>query len=211
MDAHIILDVATAALPDANDYLDTPKPDARLTDPAKIAASIAHKRQERLDAAGLDLDLCRLTAIGYHITEPVVLLCHDEDEERAALTQLATALRDTHGGLRTAITYNGHSFDLPVLMRRARYLGVLFPTLGIDRYKSLNTDLMLEMSDRDPSKRRALGFYVKRLKMGLTKTLSGEEEAKVHEHGNWEGLRESVLHDLEATRRLALWWGAIRP
>lgn len=207
MSDYLILDVASAALPNAAEFIDDPKPDARLTDPAKIAASIAAKRQERIDAAAFDLDLARITAIG--MDRYGVVLCRNEDEEYEALVCCANELRDGHGALRTIITYNGHNFDLLLLMRRARYLGVPFPVLSTDRYKSINRDLMLELSDRDPSRRRPLSFYVKRLGMGLTKPLTGEDEARVHETGDWDGLRASVEHDLEATRRLAAWMGIL--
>lgn len=211
MSESIIVDVATAALANAGEFMDEPKPDARLTDPAKIAASISSKRAERLEAAGLDLDLCRLTAIGLYLHEPVILLCKTEDEERAALTHTAAALRDGPGALRTIISYNGHGFDCHVLMRRAKYLGVPFPVLSTDRYKSQNRDLLLELTDRDPTRRRSLSFYVRRLGWtDLTKPLSGAEESRVHETGDWDGLMASVAHDLEATRRLAKWLGIVR-
>ena len=208
----LVLDIATAALPNAADYLDPPHADRRLTDPKKIEADIAAKAADRLAKAGLDLDLSRLTAIGLHNgVNATVHLCRTEAEERAALVATAVAIKDPQGALKTIVTYNGHDFDLPCLMRRARHLGVSFPRLSTDRYKSINYDLLAELTDRNPDRRRSLGFYVKRLGWtDLVKPLAGEAEARVHETGDWAGLEASVLHDLTATLRLAQWWGIWR-
>ena len=212
MTSMIVLDVATAALENAADYLDEPHADRRLTDPKKIEADIAAKTLDRLAKASLDMDLSRLTAIGLHDgTAAMVMLCHDEAEERAALISTAALLKDANGALKTVVTYNGHDFDLPLIMRRAKHLGVTFPRLSTDRYKSTNFDLMAELSDRNPERRRSLKFYVKRLGWtDLVKPLEGAAEVQVHTSGDWAGLEASVIHDITATLRLAQWWGVWR-
>jgi hypothetical protein len=103
-----------------------------------------------------------------------------------------------------AITYAGLHFDLPVLQRRALYLGVPFPKLNLDRYRTPHIDLMELLSGGDRERRRSLQFFCKRLGWtDLVKPLSGAEEAQVFSSGRWEDLRASLAHDLEATSRLA--------
>jgi DNA polymerase elongation subunit (family B) len=209
----IILDVASAPIADAALYIDKDsiKVPENYKKPESISGYVEDEYRSRIAKAGLDLDLARITAIGVHrsVSEtPAIAACQTEDEERHALKTLAQLVQEVDRP--TLVTYGGFHFDLPLLMRRARYLGVDFPKLNLDRFKSPHVDLLLELSDRDPSRRRSLNFYCTRL--GWTdcpKALSGEEEAKVHATGNWEALRASVARDVEVTRRLAAWLGVI--
>jgi hypothetical protein len=50
----IVVDIETCGLDNAGDYLDPVEPDSRLKDPAKIAASIADRTEERDRRTGLD-------------------------------------------------------------------------------------------------------------------------------------------------------------
>lgn len=215
---YLVLDVATAAIADADTYLDgaISAPSNYKTQEA-IDKYISEKRAERIASAGLDLDLARVTGIAAlgsrdHSTrslpEPreAVRVCQTEDDECDALAALAVDLRSAH----MIVTYGGLHFDLPLLMRRARYLGIDFPKINLDRYKSPHVDLCELLSDRNPQRRRPLGFYVKRLSWtDLHKPLSGAEEAQVPVTGRWDELAESLRHDVTATYRLAKWLGVI--
>jgi hypothetical protein len=207
---YLIIDVSSAPIEGAEAYVE---PDKRLKDPVKIAENLAAKREK----AALDLDLARISGVGFSMDggEPRVYTLPHADDEAMELHQLRSVIgkhERSWNGVAPIITYNGRSFDLPLLMRRARYLGVDFPTLNLDRYKSPHVDLMEVLSDRDPSRRRSLGFYVKRLGWtDLEKPLSGAEEARVFETGDWDGLAASLRHDVEAVRRLAVWLGVIAP
>lgn len=208
---HVILDVASAPIADVEQFIDTPRPRKGTKDEAKQQEQIAAKLQERIDGAGLDVDLARITGIGMSIDgEPAVIdLCKSEDDERMALRNIGGLLSSPSYRL---VTYGGFHFDVPLLMRRARYLGEKFPIVNLDRYRSPHRDLLLELSDRDPQRRRSLGFYVKRLGWtDLVKPLDGAEEARVHESWKWDELQASILHDVTATVRLAQWMGVMAP
>jgi hypothetical protein len=62
--ARYVFDIETAPLPEAVDYLEPAEPPANYKDPEKIAAYISSKNAENLDRCGLDVDLCRVVAIG---------------------------------------------------------------------------------------------------------------------------------------------------
>jgi len=206
---YLILDLATAALPDAKRYLEgTVRAPSNYKDEAKIAAYIEEAKAERLNAAALDVDLARITALGFAIGPTVidVRVCRDEQDERLLIEDVAALLSP----MPTVVTFGGHNFDLPLVMRRARYLGVLFPVLNLDRFKSPHIDLCELMSDRNVNRRRSLQFYVKRMGWDdLTKILSGAEEAQVPTSGRWDDLEASIRHDVTATYRLAKWCGVI--
>jgi DNA polymerase elongation subunit (family B) len=108
------------------------------------------------------------------------------------------------------VTFNGHRFDLPLLMRRARYLGVDFPQINIDRFKSPHIDLFGRMTLNGTLKGHSLGFYVRRLGWkDLVKPLSGREESQVPVTGQWDALADSLRHDVLAVKRMAQWLDVI--
>lgn len=208
----LIIDVASAPLPDADTYLEgVVRAPSNYKDEAKIAEYITEKTAERLQMAATDLDLARITGLGtLHAgdRDPNVHVGGLEADERAMLKHAADMIGK---GDTQIITYAGHSFDLPLLMRRAKYLGIAFPWINLDRFRSNHVDLCEVLSDRNPQRRRSLQFYAKRLGWtDIHKTLSGAEEAQVPTSGKWEDLEASLRHDVMATHRLAQWWGAIK-
>lgn len=205
----IILDVASAPLENAGEFLEgTVKPPANYKDSEKIALYVQEKEAERLEKAAVDVDLARLTGAAMILEstgEVNLQLFRTEAEEVAWLELLADLLPL---GPRI-VTYGGFYFDLPLIQRRARYLGVKMPRINIDRYRSPHVDLCEDLSDHNPQRRRPLAFYAKRLGLDLTKPLSGAEEARVHETGQWDALEASLLHDVTATRAVAEFWGIV--
>lgn len=208
---HLVLDLASSALPDAERYLEgTVKAPGNYKDPEKIAEFIREKQAERLAMAATDVDLARITALGFALDDANAIdvrVCRDAADEKLLIEDVADLVNGS-----TIITFGGHNFDLPLVMRRARYLGVKFPKLNLDRYRSPHIDLCELLSDRDSSRKRSLGFYVKRMGWtDLTKILSGAEEAQVPVTGRWDDLEASIRHDVTATYRLAQWAGALWP
>lgn len=202
----LILDIATAALPDAERYLEgTVRAPGNYKDPVKIAEAIAEKTAERIRMAATDVDLARITGFGmWHdaLSSPSVVTLKDEPSEAAILRAIANDLRRLNPMI---ITFGGFSFDLPLLMRRARYLGIDFPKIDLDRFRSPHVDLCEILSDRNNDRKRSLQFYVKRLGWDISKTLTGAEEAQVPTTGKWDELAASLDHDVTATHRLAKW------
>src|SRR4029078_6356970 len=62
----IVFDIETAPSPDAAEFIEPVEAPANYKDPIKIQEYIAAKQAENLDRAGLDVDLCRIVAIGWH-------------------------------------------------------------------------------------------------------------------------------------------------
>ena len=211
---YIILDVATTPMENASDFLETPTPPSNYTKPDTIAAWVAKTKEEQLAKAGLDLDLCRISGFGWKVidvgaeTQANVQTCEHGYLERAILEDIAV-LMQAHRDV-VLIGYNSLKFDWPVLMRRAMYLGVTFPRISLDRYKTHHIDLYDKLTQHGTLQGKSLGFYAKRLGMtDLVKPLSGEQESQVFTTGQWEALRQSIRHDVEATTRLARWMGVL--
>lgn len=201
--ASIVFDIETAPLPDAGDYLEPAEAPANYKDPAKIAAAIAEKQAEALSKCGLDVDLCRVVAIGGFVEgdkEPFVVHAEDVEHEAAMLT--AFWLRYSTGRF---IGFNCLSFDLPVLFRRSLYLGVDEPYIQIDKYKHPQvTDLMQVLSFNGAIKFRSLAFYCKRFGIdGGPDILKGADVAQAVAEGRWADVEAHVTADVRKTALLA--------
>jgi hypothetical protein len=211
----LILDLATAAVDNAAEYItfDDISAPSNYKDPEKIAAFIEAARAERLAKAALDLDLCRITAIGCRWMDgdgetQIVTILHPE-EERPALQQF---LSNSKLGASRLVSFNGLKFDWPVLMRRCAYLGLPVPKISLDKYRTSHIDVYDVLTYHGAVSGHSLGWYAKRMGWtDLVKPLSGAEEAQVPQTGRWDDLRESLRHDITATERLAGFLGVSEP
>lgn len=204
----IILDLETIGHPDAQKWAQPVKADSRLVDPVKIAADLKKKAAEQEDDFGLDWDLNRIAAIGFHVvgeTDPEVYLCSDEFEEREHLKMLWSFY--TYGRTRF-ITFNGHRFDLPGLIMRSLYLDVKHPELEIPApWKTdSHVDLYQKFSvngARDRKDVKGLKFYANRLGIPVYDDITGADVAACVKAGEWEKVKNHCLFDLDLTRALA--------
>lgn len=209
--ARLVFDLETAPLPEAADYIEPAKAPGNYKDEAKIAAYIAEKNAENLDGCGLDVDLCRIVAIGWQ---------RENDERPFALTTSSSARRqDTADGLterglieafwavatgRHLVGFNCLDFDLPVLLRRSLYLGVKVPPIQIDKFKHpLVTDLMQELCFNGKLKMRGLAFYCRRFGIDIPDLLTGADMAEAVRQERWTDIEDHVKADVQKTAALA--------
>lgn len=213
---YLVLDLETVAIPNAADFLPIGdiKPDGRLKDPAKIEADIKQQQQDLIGKAALDMDLARVVCAGLLPSDAVVSVVKDEAQEAALLGVLAQELEVYSRDFVTLVTFNGHKFDLPLLMRRAKYLGVPFPKINLDRYKSPHIDLYEELTMRGAIKAHGLRWYMRRL--GWTDLIDadpfkdgGSDVAQACAEGRWDDIAAHCRVDVTATLRLAQWMGLI--
>ncbi len=136
----LILDIETAARPEALAYLPEPTAPANYKDEAKIAAYIDAKRAEQAAQAALDPDTGQITAVAFRLHpdgDPTqALLVGDEHvpDERALLVAVWQEIDKTNGHI---AGYNVMGFDLPFILRRSMALGVKpTPILTFSRYQT---------------------------------------------------------------------------
>lgn len=171
----IIVDIETAGLPNAADFLE-PIPDAvpdespievdkRLTDASKIVADLDKKRAARieqnreaqakveaqriarLERAALDWNVGRIVALGWWTEHngELYAACRTEDEERRLLGGFWATARH-----RTIVGFNVKGFDLKFMIQRSRYLGVPHPLLDLGKYTRKGiVDLFSELTFND--------------------------------------------------------------
>src|SRR5215471_10360341 len=159
----LVLDIATSPVPNLTDLIedsDVAAPD-HYKDPVKIADYIEKARSKFAMTGALDFDLARVTAIGTLDPalgpEPAIALLTTEAEERSCIEALADRIE---GPDLTLVTFNGLAFDLPMLMRRARYLGIAFPRIQLEHWKSPHIDVCLALRFERPQlfKSHSLSF-----------------------------------------------------
>jgi DNA polymerase elongation subunit (family B) len=212
---YLILDLETLPISNAADFvtLDDISAPSNYKDPDKIAAYVAKERDSRIAAAALDLDLAQICAIGMVDHEGVsVVWTPERTSEKGMLEILAGQLRKDE--FLKLVTFNGFKYDLPLLQRRARYLGVDFPRINLDRYRSPHVDLYEELTLRGAVKAHGLRWYMRR--HGWTDLLEadplkdgGSEVAQAAKDGRWEDIAAHARVDAQATYRLAVWLGVI--
>lgn len=199
----VVLDIETAPLPDVDDWLpkaEELEPPSNYKDPAKIAAWQQEKRAEMLAKAALDPDLCRVVCMAWLVVE-----YGDEDNVTVvALRPEVTELDYAPPPVAQFIGYNLLGFDLPIIQRRAWYLGRRFPPLNLDRYRSPHVDLMDILTCRGRFAARSLDFYCKRFGISdYGDTTKGKDIPALVAAGEWDKVEAHCRADVLKTRDLA--------
>lgn len=199
----IILDIETAPLPEAASFLEPVEAPSNYKDPTKIEEFVRTKQREQLERAALDVDLCHVIAIGFLAQggeAPNVLLAKNEEMERALLE--AFFLLAQHS---LFVGFNILQFDLPVLLRRALYLGVKAPKVLLGKYRHPRVlDVMQELSYDGLLKYRSQAFYCKRFGIDVEDDeFEGIDIPHLFRVGNFEAVTNHVRCDVLQVRALA--------
>ncbi len=200
----ITLDIETAALPDAAQFLEEPELPKNYTKADTIAAWLATAKAEQLAKCALDPDLCQVVAIGWKQNGASAAIATDGKTEAELLEAFAEMVRPVMGEtLVRLLGFNLLGFDLPVLMRRCQYLGIKLPEISLDRYRSPHVDLMEKLSFNGRMKAHSLSFYCRRFSIAHDDSVKGADMPALAAAGEWEKIRAHVLDDVKSTHALA--------
>ena len=209
----IVLDLEAVARPGLEALLDPVNAPANYKDAEKIAAKKQEKLQALIDRAALDVNLCRIVALGVQAGGvTTVTAFKTEAEEVEGLKLLAGAIDLTgRGGLRRIITFNGLHYDLLVLQQRARILGVRFPTIDVGApWRNPNTDLMQVLSFNGATAKHSLDFYCRVFGIeddpedtDAIKAVTGADIGLLVSDGRWDLVTGHCRHDVRKTTKLA--------
>jgi hypothetical protein len=197
-----VFDLETAPIDDAAQYLESASAPANYKDPEKISAYIAEADRQALNKAALDVDLCRVVALGWRDElsgKTDVRIAANEDEERDMIAAFWKYM-----GTGTFIGYNVLDFDLPVLLRRSLYLGIEAPKIDLGKYRHDRViDLMQMLAFDGKLKYRSLGFYCRRLNIPSDDKTTGADIGEMVARGDWGAVEAHCRADVDKTVALA--------
>lgn len=194
----IVIDIETVASPDAATFLDPVKAPANYKDPAKIAAYCDEKRIAQVEGAGLEPDLCEVVAIGLQLGDQPEVFTRVDRGEADLLTVLWR-----HIDRRAVIGFNVLGFDLPVLIRRSQLLGVAYPDLNLDRYRTPHIDLLERLTFHGKLTYRSLAFYCRRFAIPCEDPTTGKDIAALVAANDWQTVADHCRADVQKTAALA--------
>lgn len=219
----IVFDCETYRIDDASAYLEPivlepVKADGRLTDPAKIAADLAKKEREQADTLARKTQEQLADCALYPYTSRIVALGWAwEGDEVASVRIVPTEATETRvlrefwamvvdagtQWVQPLVGFNSRGFDLPLLMVRSMLLGVPYPALNIDRYRSPHPDVMLALTFTGAIKARSLRWYAKRFGLPLDDAFSGAEIGQLVESDNWDAIEAHCRWDVLTCKAIA--------
>ncbi len=212
MARYLVLDLETAPLPNAADYLDPVSAAKNLVDPAKIKADIERRTADQINDAGLDWNVNRIVCVGLwgqDFTAPAIFTVTDEDQELAVLAEVSALIDSTATRSRaTIVGFCCRRFDVPVLLQRARYLGLTVPRISLKRWDNphiLDLYDVLTFDDQPCTSvmRRTLTSFCRRFGIDVPDASTGKDMAALVAAGDWAAVEAHCRADVERTRLLA--------
>lgn len=205
---NVVIDIET--MPDMRVVSLLPEPDiatGNLKDPEKIAAKVKAAKDAQLEKMALSPLTGKIACIGIVTENERQALISDDEAEM---------LNSVYGLLTTShiITFNGKSFDLPFIFKRAMIYGLPWASIHsmkdfCDKYKSTwHTDIMQEFCEYgqyeklDTLARFLLGEKKSDFDVKQIPTLMQTKEGK-------DAIAKYCLHDCDLTWRLADCMGAL--
>lgn len=210
----IVVDLETAGLPNAADFLEPVQPDGRLVDKAKIAADIEAKTRAREEKLALDWNVGRIVALGWWIEKDGTTagVCRDDQDESLAMAEFWGLANH-----RTIVGFNIKGFDLRFLVQRSRYLGVPHPQLDFSKYNRKGiSDLYLDLTFGDGHydngcMKRSLKMFAKRFGIPVNGQIDGKDIPALVAAGEWDKVADHCKADVELTVALARKLGVVQP
>jgi hypothetical protein len=208
----IVVDIETAGLPNAADYLEPVMAAKNLKDPEKIRADIEQRTADRDSKLALDWNVGRIVGVGWWTEEGGIEIrtCPFEIHEAE---YLATFWRECRH--RTIVGFNVKGFDLPFLIQRSRYLGVKYPMLDLGKYSRRGViDLFLDLTFNQGTydagaMRRTLKAFCRRFGIAVDDETTGADMPRLFEAGEFDAIAAHLRSDVEATVALAQRLGVI--
>lgn len=212
----LVFDIETAGREDVAAWLPEPVADKRLTDPAKIAADLERKRLDLTEKLPLDMNGCRIVAIGWQtesLHAPVVDVFTDPAVEIDWLRGFLELAKN-----RKLIGYCSRRFDLPVIFQRCRLLGLpipnwrrlLAPYGRADWHVDLYDELTFDGGREDYVLPRKLTTFCGLFGVDVPNDdCDGKQIAELLKAGDLDAIGDHCRHDVERTVALARRLGVI--
>jgi len=205
----LYLDIETAPIDRAAQFVDPPTAPANYKDAAKIDAYVAEATVKALERCALDFGLLRIGAIGLGAwtaagePETDATCCATEAEEAEALRHLWTRIEATFAAGGVVVGYNIAEFDMPAIITRSWLLGVPPGFDSVRKYGDPHVlDLQQVTSFGRLEKAHGLSWWARRLGWAHEDDLTGAMMPALIQAGEWDAVRRHVESDVALTMRL---------
>jgi hypothetical protein len=215
--AGLCLDIATAVDEAAVFLLEPLVPPVSYKSEAAIGRWMAEAEADQQRSAATHMLYARVTGIAWADAsdpagETVVHVCPTLVDEAFALRALSEVLQRANVG--PLVSWAGANFVWPILAFRSRVHEIPVGTLyRSKRYQGPHVDLSDLVHEYGLIPKRPLEDYVRRFgwETDLPPHLAGVDEGRVLVSGDWAALGHSLAHDVEAIRRMAMFYELIAP
>lgn len=174
------------------------KAPSNYKDADKISAYITEKEKERNSELALDPTTCQIVCISARdfVNQVTYTYCNDEKTILANFWQLAM-------NYTAFCSFNGKSFDVPVLMFRSMILGVIPGQIDTNPYAINNHyDLRAIFTGRNKFQKGSLDFLCKRLGCPIEGFGSGGDVQVWYDSGDRESIVKHCQNDVLQTEWL---------
>ena len=200
-----VIDIETVASPQVENLLDPVKAPSNWKDVFKIQVYQQEKLAERIATASLEPDLCEIVALGFMRGDERQITTRADADELILLDHFWERVNECR-----LLGFNIFGFDLPVLIRRSQLLGLDYPNLNIDRYRTPHIDLAERLSFNGKLQYRSLNFYCRRFGIPNDDTTAGSDIAGLVAAGEWDVVKNHCESDIRKTALLAQRLGLLK-
>jgi len=212
---NVLTDIETWPINGVEAYIEKPKAPGNYKNIEAIEKYEDEAFLKAIGRAALKPDLGRICCLSWmqveRDTEPRVFVCRDDDEERKVILQFLDDVTDTSDGFKRLITFGGHRFDQPFIMRRAMALRILdAPMFRCDR-GSPHLDLYRVLTIDDVIDGYGLQFYLRRYCPDaiFADTVQGIDVPMLAKNGEWDLIANHCKTDVLRLYELAAFMNII--
>jgi len=200
-----ILDIETVAidLPDrVKLYRERSiEPHRGIKDPVKQNNWIADKVTELYSRDALDPYYCRIICVSY--TDPKNVVQSYFGDEMEILNLIKSTARLSDGRF---ITFNGSTFDIPVIRTRCMFLDI--PQIGLYNIKDFDLMRLLQMNSWfDRTQLKSLALYASLLDIDYDVELMNVDIANLYTNNDFKTIENHCRQDIRITQKI---WHKIR-
>lgn len=207
----IAFDCETLSIEAAKDYLEPVSAPSNYKDQVKIDAYIKEGTAKALRDAALDIDLARVIVMSMQVdgeSEGSAYFIEDERQERVMLQNFWSGITPAT----RLIGFRIRTYDIPLLLRRSQLLGVSYPFINLDKYKTRQVvDLYDALTFHGTVDGKKLDTYCKLFGIHVDDAITGKDVAACMAAGDIATVVKHGLADLDQVVQLARRLGVIHP
>jgi hypothetical protein len=207
----LAFDLETLSVEAAATYIEPISAPSNWKDPEKIQAYITEGTAKAIREAALDIDLARVAVLGMQAdseSEPSAWYLEDVRQERMMLQNFWSGITAST----RLVGFRIRTYDIPLLIRRSQLLGVAYPAISLDKYRTTQViDLYDRLTFAGTVDGKSLDTYCKLFGIDVEDGITGKDVAACLERGDIQTVINHALADVTQVVQLAQRLRLIQP